>query len=83
VGIFQTLKHVMTGKVIQQVDTSANAGWTTMSLRLKRQNESDDPYVVLAIVATGNKQYVAFENSEFEEFAEAVATINRSLRQIP
>jgi hypothetical protein len=33
---FKTLKRVMSGKVVEQMDTQANSGFTTMSLRLKK-----------------------------------------------
>ena len=77
--VVKGLKRVMTGEVIQQIDTPANSGWTTMSLRLKKERGSDDPYVVLAGLTRGNYQYFAFTRDEFGQFSDAVKTIRDSL----
>ena len=45
---FKEIKRVMTGEVIQQIDTPAYDGATTISLRLKREKNSNEYYVVLA-----------------------------------
>ena len=53
----------------------------TVSLRLKRANDSFETYVVLAFIASGNYQYVALDQSAFEQFAGAVQEIGRDLRE--
>jgi len=80
-GIFRAIKQVMTGEVIQQIDTAASGGAITMSLRLKRDRRSGDQYVVLAATAPGNYQYFAFDRDEFTAFSHAVDAIQNSLRQ--
>jgi len=80
-GIFRTIKQVMTGEVIQQIDTAANGGKATMSLRLKRDRRSGNQYVVLAATAPGNYQYFAFDRDEFDSFSHAVQAIQNSLKQ--
>ena len=75
----KALKRVVTGEVIEQTDTTANGGWTTMSLRLKRGRGSDDFYVVLAAISRVNYQYFAFTRDEFGRFAQAVQLIRGSL----
>ena len=77
--VVKGLKRVMTGEVIQQIDTPANSGWTTMSLRLKKERGSDDLYVVLAGLTRGNYQYFAFTRDEFGQFSDAVKTIRDAL----
>jgi hypothetical protein len=76
---FRALKRVMTGEIIQQIDTTANGGQTRMSLRLKRDKSSDEYYVVLAGLSGGNYQYFAFTRDEFGDFSKAVQTIDDSL----
>jgi hypothetical protein len=80
---FKALKRVVTGEVIQQIDTTADSGATTMSLRLKRGRGSDDLYVVMMVGGAGNYRYVAFTNDEFIQFSKAVETILNSLKHGP
>ena len=79
--IFRALKRVMTGDVVQQFDTLANGGSTTMSLRLKRERGSNDQYVVLAGLNAGNYQYFAFDRDEFDHFSQAVEATRNLLMQ--
>ena len=74
-GFFESLKRVLTGEVLAKIDTPIHNGMTTMSLRLKRQRNSDDKYVVLAGLSGGNYQYFHFELDEFERFIEAARSI--------
>jgi hypothetical protein len=78
---FTALKRVMAGEIIKQIDTSIMGERCTVSLRLKRANDSSETYVVLAFIASGNYQYVALDQSEFEQFAGAVQEIGHDLRE--
>ncbi|MBR1205768.1 MULTISPECIES: hypothetical protein [unclassified Bradyrhizobium] len=69
---FKSIKRVVTGEVVEQMETRANGGFTTMSLRLKQESGSGEYYVVLAELSGGNSQYVAFTREEFGRFSEAV-----------
>jgi hypothetical protein len=80
-GIFRVIKQVMTGEIVQQIDSTANGGAATMSLRLKRDRRSGDHYVVLAGTGPGNYQYFAFDKDEFERFSFAVEAIQSALKQ--
>ena len=80
-GIFRAIKRMVTGEVIQKIDTTVNGGVTTMSLRLKRERSSGDYYVVLAAISPGNYQYLAFDRDEFDRFSCAVEAIQNSLKQ--
>jgi hypothetical protein len=80
---FKAIKRVMSGEVIQQIDTRVSGGMTTMSLRLKKQKDSNEYYVVLAGVSAGNHQYFYFAKDEFAEFSRAVDTIRDSLMSGP
>jgi hypothetical protein len=80
---FKALKRVVTGEVIQRIDTAADGGMTTMSLRLKRARGSDELYVVIAVANTGNYRYVAFTKDELIQFSEAIETIRDSLKYGP
>ena len=82
-GIFRALKRLVTGEVIQKIDTTVNSGATTMSLRLKRERSSGDYYVVLAAISSGNYQYSVFDRDEFDKFAHAVEAIQNLLKQSP
>jgi hypothetical protein len=77
---FKTLKNVMGGEVVTEISTLANLGFTTMSLFLKK-NKSGEHYVVLAELSRGNRQYASFTSSEFEQFSDAVNSIQSALRQ--
>lgn len=76
---FTALKRVMAGEIIKQIDTPIMGAQCTVSLRLKRANDSSETYVVLAFIASGNYQYVALDRSEFGRFAGAVQEIDRDL----
>jgi hypothetical protein len=78
---FKTLKNVMSGEVVAEINTPANLGMTTMSLRLKRNTKSDEYYVVLAELSSGNYQYVSFTGDEFDQFFEAVSSTRKALLQ--
>jgi hypothetical protein len=78
-ALFKTLKMVMRGEVVARMDTQANSGVTTMSLRLKRDRASGDYYVVLAELSNGSSNYVVFTRDEFRQFSEAVSTIQNQL----
>ena len=41
-GIFRALKQVLTGEVIQRIDTTFDSGLSTISLRLKKDRGSDE-----------------------------------------
>ena len=75
----KVLKRGTTGKVVQQIDTSANGGMTTMSLRLKKEVLSAETYVVLGELTPRNYQYVTFDQDEFARFSQAVQIIRDSL----
>jgi hypothetical protein len=72
-GIFKSLKRVLTGEVIRQIDTEISGGCTA-SLRLKREGDGAE-YVVLALTGGGNYRYYAFELREFDGFIEAAKEI--------
>jgi hypothetical protein len=80
---FKALKRVVTGEVIQRIDTAADGGMTTVSLRLKRARGSDELYVVMAVSSTGNYRYIAFAKDELIQFSEAIETIRDSLKVRP
>jgi hypothetical protein len=71
----------MSGEKLQTVDVMIHDGATKMSLILKRETKSAEPYVVLANLSAGNKQYSIFEPDQFEQFADAVYEIRTSLRR--
>jgi hypothetical protein len=74
-GIFKSLKRVLTGEILHQIDTPIIQGRAILSLRLKRQTGSDKKYVVLAGTSSGNYQYFPFDLDEFERFVEAAIDI--------
>jgi hypothetical protein len=80
---FKSLKRMVTGEVIQRIDTTADSGATTMSLRLKRGRGSDELYVVMMVGGAGNYRYLAFTNDELIQFSNAVETILNSLTRGP
>lgn len=79
--VFRALKRVMTGQVVQQIDTTTGNGLCTMSLRLKRDQSSDELCVVLAGLSRGNYQYFPFSKEEFSDFSKAVRAIDDSLHE--
>jgi hypothetical protein len=76
---FKAIKGVMSGEVVQQIDTPVSGGMTTMSLRLKKQTDTNAYYVVLAGVSGRKYQYFYFAREEFAEFSLAIDTIRDSL----
>ena len=77
-GFFKGLKQVLTGEVIQRIDTTAG-----VSLRLKRARGSGELYVVMRSAIAGNYNYHHFTNDEFIQFSNAVETILNSLKHGP
>lgn len=80
---FKAIKGVMSGEVVAQIDTPVSGGMTTMSLRLKKQKDSNEYYIVLAGVSGRKYQYFCFARDEFAEFSRAVDTIRGSLMSGP
>ena len=78
---FSVLSMSLTGKVVNQIDTTIMDGACRLSLRLKRKTDSEysDGYVVLAGIAKGNYQYYAMTADEFTRFADAVQTTKNKL----
>ena len=77
---FSLLSMALTGKVVNRIDTPIMDGNYRLSLRLKRQSDSDsDGYVVLAGMGPGSYQYCAMTADEFMRFAEAVETTRSKL----
>jgi hypothetical protein len=76
---FKSVKRLVTGEVIQRIDTTADGGGTTMSLRLKRGRGSDDLYTVMMVGGGGNYRYIVFTNDELIQFSKTVETILNSL----
>jgi hypothetical protein len=73
-GFFRGLKQVLTGEVIQRIDTTAG-----LSLRLKRARGSGELYVVMRSATAGELHYHHFTNREFIQFSNAVEAILNSL----
>jgi hypothetical protein len=73
--IWDSAKMVLTGEVIQQIDTSTQGGLVTVSLRRKRKAGSQSEYVVLAVIAPGIEQHVPFDLNEFGRLARAARDI--------
>jgi hypothetical protein len=78
-GIFRSIKRVLTGQVVRQVDMKVMGGNAEVSLRVKREGNKPDDYVVLAIKASGNYQYLPFEAEEFDRFVENAISIRDGL----
>ena len=78
-GIFQALKRVVTGEVIKKLDIPTNGGMTTVSLRLKKDRNEGEKYVVLAFISSGNYQYCSLSAGEFHAFVEAASELQRDL----
>jgi hypothetical protein len=76
-GFFRALKRVMTGEVIENIDTPANGGM--VSLRLKRERGSGEDYVVLVLTF----QYIVFDKDQFHRFSQAVESIRTRQGVIP
>jgi hypothetical protein len=74
-GIFESVKRVLTGEVLDKFDTEIG-GPCIISLRLKRDKRSGDKYVVLAALSAGNYQYYPFDLDEFDRFVEAAKRIS-------
>lgn len=78
-GIFRSIKRVVTGEVIRQLDMKVMGGMCEVSLRAKREGKNREDYVVLAIKASGNYQYLPFEADEFARFIENAISIRDGL----
>jgi hypothetical protein len=76
---FKSVRRVMTGEVVQRIETYSNSRVTKMDLSLKR--EKDGLYVVLAELSRGNRQYVTFSVDEFRQFSQAVQAIEGALNR--
>ncbi|MFK0273185.1 hypothetical protein ACIQUG_05900 [Ensifer sp. NPDC090286] len=80
VGLFKSLKWVMTGQVIRKSDVPIMNGNCVLSLRMKRESGSGRLYVVLAMTSSGNYQYFPLEADEFERFVDGAIEIRGALQ---
>lgn len=80
VGIFKSLKWVLTGQVIRKSDVQIMNGNCVVSLRLKRESGDGRFYVVLAMTSSGNYQYFPLETDEFERFVDGAIDIRGDLQ---
>lgn len=78
--LFRAMQMVISGKVIQRIDTVYAGGYCTVSLRLKQNKKSGEQYVVLACISQGNYEYFPLELDEFRHFADAVNTMSASIK---
>lgn len=76
---FYGLGMTMTGKVIDRIDTQIMDRQGAMSLRLKRQDDTSEAYVVVMCRHSGNYAYYPLTAGEFDQFADAVQTIRGEL----
>jgi hypothetical protein len=84
-GIIRGLKRTFTGEVIQRIDTTANDGMETISLRLKRERDTSDYYVTLVslwvVFGRFGISCYTLDKKEFEELYQAVESMRNSLMQ--
>ncbi len=78
-GIFKSIKRVVTGEVIRQLDSTGNGGMTTVSLRLKRDRKDTEKYVVLALISSGNYQYCSLSTDEFKALVRSALELQEDL----
>ena len=77
-GWWKSISLVLTGDVVQRIDTEVLGGYCTVSLRLKRPHASGMDYVVLAAIAKGNYHYFGFDMDQFDQFIGAVKNIREA-----
>jgi hypothetical protein len=78
-SIFRTIKRVASGILIKQLDTSGNDGYTTVSLRLKKEKKTEEKYMVLGLISRGNYQYCSLTLAEFRDLAASVRSMEEFL----
>jgi hypothetical protein len=76
---FNVLSMTMTGKILDRIDTRIMAGQGQISLRLKRKDDASEAYVVVVIDDLSNETLYPLTAAEFNDFADAVATIRGEL----
>lgn len=73
--IFQSIRRLVSGKTIKRIDTPIPAGGSSFKISLWLKTDNETPYVVLALLASGNRQYCVMEMDEFHSFFGAMAEI--------
>ena len=76
---FYGVGMILTGEVLDRIDTQIMAGQGQMSLRLKRKDDASEAYVVVVVRHLSNYATYPLVAEEFDRFAEAVQTIRSEL----
>jgi hypothetical protein len=74
---FYGVGMILTGKVLDRINTQMMGGRGQMSLRLKRKDEASEAYVVISLWS--NYSLYPLTATEFNDFADAVQTIKGGL----
>jgi hypothetical protein len=76
---FYGVGMILTGKVLDRIDTQIMAGQGQMSLRLKQKDDASAAYVVVVVRHLSNYATYPLTAEEFDQFAESVQTIRGEL----
>jgi hypothetical protein len=74
---FYGIGMILTGKVLDRIDTQMMGGRGQMSLRLKQKDDASEAYVVIGLWS--KYSLYPLTATEFNDFADAVQTIRGGL----
>lgn len=78
-GILKSLKRAFLGELLQKTDVPVDAGSARVTIRLKRDRLTHERYVVLGLVAATNYKHAELSPDEFQDFLEAVKSMQQAL----
>jgi hypothetical protein len=78
-GIIKTLKRTFMSELLKRTDIRIDEGNVRLSMRLKRDRVTHEKYVVLGLVNTMNYKHAELNADEFQEFIEAVRSMQQAL----
>ena len=78
-GIIRSLKRAILGELLQKTAVPIDQGNVRLTMRLKRDRITHERYVVLGLVAATNYKHAELSPDEFQDFLEAVTSMQKAL----
>ena len=78
-GFIRSLKRAFMGELLQKAAVPIDDGNARVTMRLKRDRVTREKYVVLGLVATMNYKHAELSPDEFQQFLEAMKSMQKAL----
>lgn len=79
-GLMKAFKRTFMSELLKKADLRIDEGHVRLSIRLKRDKITREKFVVLGLVAATNYKHAELSIDEFQQFLEAVKSMQQALR---